>query len=65
MAYQLVDDLRDADPKECSVLRILGEDEVRVRAETEVAAALEALGPCGERAVALRGLGAHLLGWLT
>ncbi len=65
MAYQLVDDLRDADPKECSVLRILGEDEVRVRAKTEVAAALEALGPCGERAGALGGLGAHLLGWLT
>ncbi len=65
MAYQLVDDLRDADPKECSILRVLAEDEVRARAESEVAAALGALVPCAARAVALRGLAERLLGWLT
>jgi geranylgeranyl pyrophosphate synthase len=65
MAYQLLDDLRDADPKECSILSLLAEDEVRARAEAEVAKALEALAPCAERAVALRGLAGRLLGWLT
>ena len=65
MAYQLVDDLRDADPKECSILRVLAEDEVRARVESEVAAALGALAPCAARAVALRGLAERLLGWLT
>ncbi len=65
LAYQLLDDLRDADPKECSILRVLAEHEVRARAEAELAAALEALAPCAERAVALRGLAGRLLGWLT
>jgi geranylgeranyl pyrophosphate synthase len=65
MAFQLVDDLRDADPTECSILRVLSVDEVRTRVETEVEAALTALEPLGARAGALRGLGRRLAGRLT
>lgn len=65
MAYQLVDDLRDADPTECSILRVLSAEAVRARIELEVAAALEALESVTLPALSLRGLGGRLLGWLT
>ncbi len=65
MAFQLVDDLRDADPTECSILRVLSVDEVRARVEAEVEAALTALEPLGAHAGALRGLGRSLAGRLT
>ncbi len=65
MAYQLLDDLRDADPTECSILRVLTVDEVRTRIEAHVTAALTTLEPFAARAEALRGLGESLLRWLS
>jgi geranylgeranyl diphosphate synthase type II len=65
MAFQLLDDLLDADPTECSILRVLSADEARVRMQQEVSAAVAALEPLGEAAGTLRGLAGSLLERLT
>jgi geranylgeranyl pyrophosphate synthase len=56
LAFQLVDDLLDDDPQECSILRVADAASARTRVAAEVAAALSAadsFGPAGEW---LRGL---------
>jgi geranylgeranyl pyrophosphate synthase len=65
MAFQLVDDLRDADPTECSILRVLRPEQARARVQEELSAALAALEPFAERGGMLRGLGDELAGRLT
>jgi len=56
LAFQLVDDLLDDDPQECSILRVTDAASARAQVEAEVAGALAAadtFGPAGEW---LRGL---------
>ena len=65
MAFQLVDDLQDADLTECSILRVLRPEQARARVQEELSAALAALEPFAERGGLLRGLGDELAGRLT
>jgi geranylgeranyl pyrophosphate synthase len=62
LAYQALDDLRDADLSECSILLVLSEDEVRERIRTHVGSAVEALVPFGEAAAALRAMAEMVAG---
>jgi geranylgeranyl diphosphate synthase type II len=55
-AFQLVDDLLDARPDECSILAVLSEPEARERVRGHVRSALKALTPLDEGADPLRGL---------
>jgi geranylgeranyl pyrophosphate synthase len=57
LAFQALDDLRDADVSECSLLLVLSEAELRERIQSHVDGALAALAPFGEAAAALRALG--------
>jgi geranylgeranyl pyrophosphate synthase len=56
LAFQLVDDLLDDDPEECSILRVCDESTARARVEAEVATALEAAERFGPAGVHLRRL---------
>ena len=60
LAYQLVDDLLDAEREECTILAVVDADAARARVEQQLAAAGAALEPFGERAWALRGLAERL-----
>jgi geranylgeranyl pyrophosphate synthase len=64
MAFQLVDDLQDADVTECSMLCVLSAAQVKERARSEIAAAQAALDPLGSGADTLRSLGESLAGRL-
>jgi farnesyl diphosphate synthase len=65
LAFQIVDDLRDADESECSMLRILSPTEAVARVAEHVEAALAALQGFGERASRLRTLAESVPGRLT
>lgn len=57
VAFQITDDLLDADEDEgCSLLRVLSQDEARARSETLLARALGRIDPLGEPAEPLREL---------
>ena len=58
VAFQIADDLEDADDDEpCSLVRVSGEDAARSRSEELLAAALARLSGLGEAAEPLRALG--------
>jgi len=60
LAFQIADDLLDADRGEaCSLVRVLGADGARARAETLLAGALGEIEGLGERAEPLRELALH------
>jgi len=60
VAFQIADDLLDADEDEgCSLVRVLGVEGARERAEGLLASALEEIEPLGERAEPLRELARH------
>lgn len=61
LAYQLRDDLQDADPDECSALAVWSPGEIEVRLSSCASRALEALGSFGEKGLLLRALGERLL----
>jgi geranylgeranyl pyrophosphate synthase len=64
VAFQLVDDLLDDDPQECSILRVMDAASARARVAAEVAdalAAADAFGPAGD---CLRGLASAASGRL-
>jgi geranylgeranyl pyrophosphate synthase len=65
MAFQLVDDLLDADVTECTILHVLKTAEVRERTKGWISSAQAALERFGARAHALRGVGESLAGQLT
>ena len=65
LAFQLADDLADADPDECSALRLLSPRELRARAGGHLQGALAALEHFGESAGALRSLAERLAGRLA
>ena len=65
MAFQLVDDILDDDPTECSILRVLSREQARARAQQELSAARGALELFAERGAMLRDLGDELAGRLT
>ncbi len=56
LAFQAADDLVDADPAECSILRVLSPGQAREHVDTHVNGACEALAPFGGAADALRSL---------
>ena len=57
MAFQIADDLLDSgDAEPCSLVRVLGEDAARARAEQLLDAALSEIEAWGERAEPLREL---------
>ncbi len=60
LAFQLVDDLEDAAPEECSILAVLPVDEVRRLVEEHVGAALRELETLSPGADPLRGLAEQL-----
>ncbi len=60
LAFQLVDDLEDAEPEECSILAVLPVDEVRRLVEEHVGAALRELETLPPGADVLRGLAEQL-----
>jgi geranylgeranyl pyrophosphate synthase len=64
-AFQLLDDLGDAEPGECSVLLVLAPGEVQTRAALHIEQALAALEMFGEKAEPLRALGEGLRAQLT
>jgi geranylgeranyl pyrophosphate synthase len=65
LAFQIVDDLRDADENECSMLRILSPTEAVACVAEHVEAALAALRGFGGRAALLRTLAESVPGRLT
>ena len=64
-AFQLVDDLQDDDPQECSILRVCDEASARAQVASEVADALAAADTFGPAGVYLRGLAGALSGRLV
>lgn len=64
-AFQLVDDLLDDDPDECSVLRVCDEPTARAHLASEAAEALAAADTFGRAGLYLRGLASALCGRLT
>ena len=60
LAFQLLDDVLDADPAECSALAVLTPDEIRARARHEVRLAQQALDRFGELGLRLRALSERL-----
>jgi geranylgeranyl pyrophosphate synthase len=64
-AFQMVDDLLDGDPEECSILRVCDEPTVRALVAREVAAALDAADGFGPPGAHLRGLASAVAGRLT
>lgn len=60
LAFQIVDDLRDADLDECSILHALPPDEARERARNLLVRARSAIEPCGSDGWALAGLAGRL-----
>ncbi len=60
LAYQLVDDLLDADTDECSILSVTDAANARRLAHAQIELALAALEPLGEGGWALRGLAENL-----
>jgi geranylgeranyl pyrophosphate synthase len=60
LAFQLADDLSDARPEECSILRVLPEAEARGRLEAQVGTALRMLETLPPGADPLRGLAEKL-----
>jgi geranylgeranyl pyrophosphate synthase len=64
-AFQMVDDLLDDDPEECSILRVCDEPSARARVAAEVAEALAVADGFGPAGVYLRGLAGAVSGRLT
>ncbi|MEX2206707.1 MAG: polyprenyl synthetase family protein [Myxococcota bacterium] len=64
-AFQMVDDLLDDDPEECSILRVCDEPGARALIAVEVAEALAAADGFGPAGVYLRGMASALSGRLT
>ncbi len=64
-AFQMVDDLLDDDPEECSILRVCDEPTARARVAAEVADALAAADSFGSGGVYLRGLAGAVSGRST
>jgi len=64
-AFQLVDDLLDDDPEECSILRVCDEAAARASLASEVADALAAADAFGPAGVYLHGLASAVAGRLT
>ena len=63
-AFQAGDDLLDDDLGECSILLVMGPDEVRRQVESQIEAARAALAPFGEAAACLAGLAEAVVGRL-
>ena len=64
LAFQLVDDLLDDDPQECSILRVCDAAAARARVSSEVAEAMDAAEGFGRSGLHLRGLASAVSGRL-
>ena len=64
LAFQIVDDLLDADLGECSILHVLSPEQARTRVRGLLAEAAREIEPFGPRGWALAGLTGHLEGLL-
>ncbi len=64
LAFQLVDDLLDDDPQECSILRVCDAPAARARIASEVAEATDAAEGFGRSGLHLRGLASAVSGRL-